>query len=196
MLPRDYVCFVHFVGKDAQSGAQGAICFQNDHELKPATSKWRRGTTIADGPYGGKSLTFDAEKSRGDERLKLYTQNLNVAGKVVGFGTVRTNGSVLIRREGAEWVLIPMPREKPFVLELSAKRFGRPGEMRCVGGSAARTAPRGRGGWWRIELNGARQYRWKALQQRASNRTPCSAPCAGQRPRDRRGHSRCGRRSG
>jgi len=62
---------------------------------------------------------------------------------VIDFGSVRTDGSVSIHRDGAEWVLQTWPRERNFVVELSGARFG------------------GGRGWWRLPLTGAREYRWR-----------------------------------
>jgi hypothetical protein len=111
---------------------------------------------------GGKTITFDLERSSGDERLKWYRLHLNEAGKVIDFGAVRTNGSVLVRREGNEWVLQTLPRDGNFTLELNAKRFGAPPQIRSIGGAAETVKPELRGDWWRLMLNGAGEYRWMA----------------------------------
>ncbi len=111
---------------------------------------------------GGKTITFDPERATGDERLKWYRLHLNEAGKVIDFGAVRTNGSVLVKREGNEWVLQTLPRDGNFTLELNAKRFGTPPQIRCIGGAAETVKPELRGAWWRLALNGAREYRWMA----------------------------------
>jgi hypothetical protein len=118
----------------------------------------------------GATITFEPEKRAGGERLKLYTAHLNQEGKVVNFGAARTNGSFRVRRESGEWVLQTLPREKEFTLELSAQRFGRPAKVRCVepvpakAGSGEETVvpePRS-GGFWRLPLNGAKEYHWPA----------------------------------
>jgi len=111
---------------------------------------------------GGKTIIFDPERGSGDERLKRYRLHLNEAGKVIDFGAVRTNGSVLVRLEGSEWVLQTLPRDGNFTLELNAKRFGTPPQVRSLGGATETVKPEWRGAWWRLRLNGAREYRWTA----------------------------------
>jgi hypothetical protein len=101
-------------------------------------------------------------RGSGDERLKWYRLHLNEAGKVIDFGAVRTNGSVLVRLEGNEWVLQTLPRDGNFTLELNAQRFGAPAPIRCLGGATETVKPEWRGAWWRLRLNGAREYRWMA----------------------------------
>jgi hypothetical protein len=110
---------------------------------------------------GGKSIRFEPEHTTSDDRRNAYREHLNIDGHVVDFGPVRTDGSVLVRREGDEWVLQTWPREMKFLVELSAQRFGLPVSVRCVGGAAA-TKPVAVGGErWRLPLTGATQYRWR-----------------------------------
>ncbi len=78
------------------------------------------------------------------------TAPVNHEGRVLDFGTVRTDGSVFVRREGANWTLRPFPRDRPFTVELSAARFGHPASAPVVSG------------WWRLPLTGAAVYRWPA----------------------------------
>ena len=109
---------------------------------------------------GGRRITYEAEPAA-DGNDDIYQHRLNLTGKVLDFGDVRTAGSVLVRREADEWVLRALPRAGDFILELSAARFGRPASVRCVDGSAAFVTPPARGDWWRLKLNGAREYHWK-----------------------------------
>ncbi len=118
---------------------------------------------------GGQTLTFEPERRGGEAQQRLYAQHLNLAGKIVGFGPVRTNGSVLIRREGNEWALRTFPRERYFTLELRANRFGRPVRVRCVGGKTTQITPEARGDYWRLPLNDAQEYRWTAHRAIPSN---------------------------
>jgi hypothetical protein len=90
-----------------------------------------------------------------------FQRDLNPAGNVPDFGDVRTSGSILVRREGGEWVLRALPRTGDFVIELSGGRFGRPASVRCVNGSSPTALPETEGDWWRLKLNGAREYHWK-----------------------------------
>ncbi len=110
---------------------------------------------------GGRNISFEKEPSSVDDEEDIYFHRLNVAGKVLDFGDVRTDGSVLVRREGEAWVLRAMPRTRDFFVELNASRFGRPSSVSCVDGSTPTTATQDDGNWWRLKLNGAREYRWK-----------------------------------
>ena len=78
------------------------------------------------------------------------TAPVNTTGRMLDFGTVRTNGSVYLHREGGEWTLRPFPRDRPFTVSLSAARFGHPASAAVVGG------------WWHLPLTGAAVYRWPA----------------------------------
>lgn len=120
---------------------------------------------------GGATISFEPERAAPDDRAKLYRRHVNEAGKVIDFGPLRTNGSVLLRREGsgknAAWVLRALPRKGDFTVQLSAARFGKPASVRCTGGvtptvvpQSVRSKARG-GGWWRLPLNGAKEYRWR-----------------------------------
>lgn len=200
-LPRDYLCFVHFVSGDK-------ILFQHDHALPRPTSTWKLGETLRDGPHdlrlpdslpdgdyalrvglhlpevgrltlqgpndgqdriqagtlhvreGGKELAWESESNTSSQDDR-YQHRLNLTGKRLDFGDVRTDGSVLLRREAGEWVLRALPRTGDFFVELSAARFGRPASVRCVEGTAPAVAPTIKEDWWQLNLNGAREYRWK-----------------------------------
>ena len=79
------------------------------------------------------------------------TAPVNHDDRVLDFGTVRTDGSVFLRREGPDWTLRPFPRDRPFTVSLSAARFGHPASATVVGG------------WWHLPLTGAAVYRWPAF---------------------------------
>jgi hypothetical protein len=108
----------------------------------------------------GKTVTFDPERSAGEDKTKLYAMHLNLDGKVVDFGTVRTNGSVLIRREGNKWVLRSLPRDAKSIVEINAKRLSRPTSITCTEGAQATLTPESTGDWWKLPLNGSSQYSW------------------------------------
>jgi len=110
---------------------------------------------------GGGQIRFQRGPAAGQERLKLSHEHLNETGKMVDFGTVRTNGSIRAKRLGDSWILIAYPRDESFLLDLSAQRFGRPRRVSATGGKSAVVVPQPRGNWWRLPLNGAREYRWK-----------------------------------
>jgi hypothetical protein len=88
-------------------------------------------------------------------------EHLNTRGTVMDFGPVRTDGSIALHREGQEWVLHTLPREVPFVVELSLRRFPPPSQIASPGGAAESVAPQLFGDWWSLPLNGARAYRWQ-----------------------------------
>jgi len=110
---------------------------------------------------GGGKLAYEAEPAVAEEKDNIYQHRLNLNGKVLDFGDVRTGGSVLVRRENGEWVMRAMPRAGDFLIELSGERFGHPASVRCVDGSAPATTPRAQGDYWQLKLNGAREYHWK-----------------------------------
>lgn len=109
---------------------------------------------------GGRLIRFLPERRTGEERLALYLQNLNAEGKVIDFGTVRTNGSVLIRRRGQGWELLALPRDADFVIDLNSARFLVPERVQCMDGDVPTSQPVSHGKWWRLRLCGARAYRW------------------------------------
>ncbi len=110
----------------------------------------------------GTVVSFEPHSSKPSNKSRAYLANLNVDGRIVTFSTVRTNGSVLIRRERDEWVAIPFPRGRSFSLELNALRFAQPERVRAEGGAEPYVRPVRTGSWWRLPLNGASSYRWRA----------------------------------
>ena len=99
---------------------------------------------------------------RDPAREALYKADLNDLTNAVDFGTVRTDGSILLRREGDEWVLRTWPCDADRVVELSAKRFPMPKIITCAGGAALTVNPAPAGSFWRLPLCGPKEYRWKA----------------------------------
>ncbi|MHB1459651.1 MAG: hypothetical protein ACYC0V_22290, partial [Armatimonadota bacterium] len=108
----------------------------------------------------GKTITFTKEKSSGDERTALYNKNLNLQRSIVDFGDIRTNGSVMIRRNGAFWELQTLPGDKEFTVELKIARFTLPKSVESIGGSSETASIFSTDKWWQIKLNGAAKYRW------------------------------------
>jgi hypothetical protein len=108
----------------------------------------------------GRAIAFEPERRSGAEQTALYQQRLNRDGRVVDFGAVRTNGSLLLRREGDDWTLQTLPREKAFIVQFSVRRFPPPARVRCVDGETETVAPQTQGEWWTLPLNGAKAYRW------------------------------------
>ncbi len=110
----------------------------------------------------GAALAFLPETGEGADPTAWYRQHLNLANAVVDFGSVRTDGSVLLRREGDVWSLKTWPRDQKFTLEFDAKRFAKPAQVQCIGGAESSIAPTAAVARWRLPLNGAGDYRWTA----------------------------------
>ena len=111
---------------------------------------------------GGRKLRVLREHEAGDRRNALYAEHLNQQGKTIDFGPVRTDGSVLLERDGSQWGARTFPRDRAFTLLLDARRFGQPTEIRSEGGRARSVTPIAAGTFWKIPLNGATQYQWNA----------------------------------
>ena len=91
-----------------------------------------------------------------------YDPHLNHANVVVDFDALRTDGSVLLHREGNLWRLKTWPRDRNFTVELSRSRFAQPDQVQCTGGAASQVSPISMGSRWRLPLNGASEYQWQA----------------------------------
>jgi hypothetical protein len=111
---------------------------------------------------GGKSITLVADPLKESNRLGWYSANLNSKDTLVDFGPLRTDGSVLLKRQGPDWVLLTMPTAVPFVVELSGNRFGRPSAVRSRASAAPKVAGAKGKGWWRLPVTGSQEYRWTA----------------------------------
>ncbi|RYX80804.1 hypothetical protein EON83_27005 [bacterium] len=111
----------------------------------------------------GQQITFIPPKDESQQREKLYAASLNTANKVVDFGTIRTNGSVMVRRDGPDWVLQTMPPAQEAIVELDSTRFGFPKIIERNTPGTSETAPsKVDGKFWKLALTGAQEYRWKA----------------------------------
>lgn len=106
----------------------------------------------------GEVIAFVPELGSDADRLKLYAEHLNPGGPVIDFGTIKTNGSVRVRREGNEWVLQTYPRGASFTLLLSSKRFGLQSVVKASGNNLPVACV---DGYWRFKMNGAATYRWE-----------------------------------
>jgi hypothetical protein len=123
-----------------------------------ADNRVRLGTLVV--RDGGATLIFVRAPATSPAEARAR-EHLNAAGAVVDFGAVRTDGSIALHREGGAWVLYTFPRERPFVLEFSSRRFPPPGQIASPGGATDTIAPQISGDWWRLPLNGAGVYRWR-----------------------------------
>lgn len=109
----------------------------------------------------GHTITFAPALPAAEGDDDIYMHRLNASGQVLDFGDVRTDGSILVQREGDEWVLRPMPRTRKFTVALNSTRFGLPTKVRCIDGTESFVTPNLDGGWWKLPLNEAREYHWK-----------------------------------
>jgi hypothetical protein len=109
----------------------------------------------------GQTITFAPALPAAEGDDDIYMHRLNASGQVLDFGDVRTDGSILVQREGDEWVLRPMPRTRKFTVALNSTRFGLPTKVRCIDGTESFVTPNLDGGWWKLPLNEAREYHWK-----------------------------------
>ncbi len=108
----------------------------------------------------GAALAFVPETGEGADPTAWYRRHLNLANAAVDFDSVRTDGSLWLRRAGDAWVLKTWPRHRDFNLELDPQRFGEPARVECLGHATNAVAPVPSGARWRLPLNGAREYRW------------------------------------
>lgn len=110
----------------------------------------------------GTTLTFVPNQTPYTSRAASHAAALNTDERVVTFAHIRTNGSVLVERDGSDWVLRPFPRSRAFIVELDAYYFGMPQTVACEDGERPFVQPARSGRWWTLPLNGARAYRWRA----------------------------------
>jgi len=116
---------------------------------------------FADRQPSNRRAQAGASANRPAEVTPSYTVNLNTEGKVVDFGNIRTNGSVLIERDGDKWTMRALSGKGDLKVELNAQRFPMPTEVATVDGLPVPV--KSSGDWWGITLTGAKQYRWQAL---------------------------------
>ena len=112
----------------------------------------------------GAAITFRPEtRAPASNPAAWYVAHLNNENQVVDFGDVRTDGSVVLRREGKGWSLRAWPRNRNFTIELSPRRFGSPNRVQSSGAANSEVTPVSAGSRWRLPLNGASEYHWTAL---------------------------------
>ena len=68
----------------------------------------------------GDSVSFEPYHPTAEDLLpKRYLKRVNTKGQVVDFGNIRTNGSIIIKKDGKKRLIIPYPRGEKFQIELS-----------------------------------------------------------------------------
>ena len=106
-LPRDYNCFVHFV---TRGGSGDNISFQNDHVLPRASSTWKAGETLRDGPHDIR-LPDDLPDGDYGVRIGLFLpdeERLTLQGRNDGRGRIRA-GALHVRDHGRDISFEPEP---------------------------------------------------------------------------------------
>jgi len=81
--------------------------------------------TVSVGADG--QVSFTAEQGWEEQRQaaeQAYLEHMNPEGKMLDFGNLRTNGTVLVRKRQDGVEIIPLVREAAFTLELPAKDWG------------------------------------------------------------------------
>lgn len=117
---------------------------------------------------GGRSVEFiPARYEARSEVQSTYTDRVNRDERVVTFSALRTNGSVLIVKEGDGYVLRTWPRTGDRVVELRTSRYAMPSSVQSDSGAVR---PIRTGDWWRLPLNGAAEYRWKEIRPASRDR--------------------------
>lgn len=124
------------------------------------TRRIRLGTLVV--RDGSLNVSFKPDRLETFLSAPAEPDRLNHSSRVLDFGSVRTSGSLLIRRQGGEWVALAMPRDRAYAVRLRTSRFGRPERVTSPGGEQTAVVPKHEGDWWLLPLNGAQEYRWPA----------------------------------
>ncbi|WP_165227259.1 DUF5696 domain-containing protein [Aquisphaera insulae] len=110
---------------------------------------------------GGRTLRLDRETAEDESGGAIYLEHVNAENRIVDFGSVRTDGGVLLRRQGSRWTAWVFPRDRAFTLFLDPGRFGRPASISGDGGKRV-VVPKVEEGSWRLPLDGSARYEWDA----------------------------------
>jgi hypothetical protein len=112
----------------------------------------------------GRSIAFEPKRDEPVPPRLNPLAHLNRDVKPIDFGPIRTDLSVLVRRESDDWVARVWPRDAAGLVELSSERFGRPTIIRAEGGTATEIKPATAASpaRWSLPINGSRAYRWPA----------------------------------
>jgi hypothetical protein len=105
---------------------------------------------------GGRTIAFRPDRGESSRGSATEADRLNHAGQTLEFGSVRTSGSIRVRRAGAEWVAQILPRDGTFPVQLRASRFGCPAQVAIPGGEQPSVTPKTRPTGGRSPEQGAR----------------------------------------
>jgi hypothetical protein len=103
---------------------------------------------------GGTQVSFMAPAPQPND------PRLNVAGTVVNFGTVQTDGMISLTQENKQWVLRPFPRYRNLTVLLNATNFTMPTIIQTAGSTNSTVVPLSKGAYWQLPTNGAKTYTW------------------------------------
>ena len=79
-----------------------------------------------------KLLPIDDARRGQLAKRRVFDERMNTAGKLIDFGTVRTDGSFKLYKRGDRLTLLPYPREKEFSIELDVRTLAGVGRSAAV----------------------------------------------------------------
>src|SRR5579884_141845 len=86
---------------------------------------------------------------------------LNAAGEILNFGSIRTDGMVLMEEKQGRWQLRPFPRTRAFTVLLNSAKFPMPAMVLPDTDTLPPIVPIAEpDGYWRLPLIGAKSYSW------------------------------------
>ena len=115
--------------------------------------------------FAGDLTVSDGGSRVGFTPVALHGDRQNLAGTVVDFGPVATDGMISIHAEAGQWVLRPYPRSRDFTVLLRRSKFAMPLSVRADGGRLAMLKPIASGSYWKLPLSHAKSYSWPAADK-------------------------------
>jgi hypothetical protein len=83
---------------------------------------------------------------------------LNSAGTVVNFGTVQTDGMVMLQQQGTSLAISAYPRSRNLVVQVNSKTVASPASVTCDNGDVL--VPTVASGYWQLNLRGRKHCSW------------------------------------
>lgn len=80
---------------------------------------------VETGPDRQPRIRWEPEPA--DANRAARNERINLAGRIVDFGPVATNGAFRLRETGDGWEMTPLPDSRPFVAGLDPAKLGAPG---------------------------------------------------------------------
>ncbi len=109
---------------------------------------------------GGKTLKM--VKTDFVEEPHPVSSAVNATGRMMDFGDIKTDGSVLLRREGDRWVLRVLPTDRAVQLQLRATDWPVPVAIEGVKAKAPVKPGAVTNGWWSCSVWGGDIIAWPA----------------------------------